>query len=36
MLLCITTAEASSNLARYDGAHYYRSDEANDIDSIMS
>lgn len=30
----LTTAEASSNLARYDGAHYgYRSEQASDIDS---
>jgi aspartyl-tRNA(Asn)/glutamyl-tRNA(Gln) amidotransferase subunit A len=30
----LTTAEASSNLARYDGAHYgYRSDKAQDIES---
>ena len=30
----LTTAEASSNLARYDGAHFgYRSENANDINS---
>lgn len=30
----LTTAEASSNLARYDGAHFgYRSEDAVDIDS---
>ncbi len=30
----LTTAEASSNLARYDGAHFgYRSENANDIDT---
>lgn len=30
----LTTAEASSNLARFDGAHYgFRSNEATDIDS---
>ena len=31
----LTTAEASSNLARYDGIHYgYRSSEAQDLESI--
>ncbi len=30
----LTTAEASANLARYDGAHFgYRSEQATDIDS---
>ncbi len=33
----LTTAEACSNLARYDGAHYgYRSEKAKDIESTYS
>ena len=33
----LTTAEACSNLARYDGAHYgYRSEKAEDIESTYS
>tara|TARA_Y100000766_G_scaffold284862_1_gene305086 strand:+ start:23263 stop:24687 length:1425 start_codon:yes stop_codon:yes gene_type:complete len=33
----LTTAEASSNLARYDGVHFgYRSDKAHDLPSIYS
>ena len=33
----LTTAEASSNLARFDGAHYgFRSSKSNDIDSTYT
>ena len=33
----LTTAEACSNLARYDGAHFgYRSEKAKDIESTYS